>query len=104
MSIMLKNIQYIVCFHCPPSLDSMIHFDRKSLFMTTGSDAKALDFPNANMPLYSDVSGTETGKCLDCTKVQQTVALFETRLSALEKRDGRTETEQDPVAMEASRA
>ena len=44
---------------------------------------KVLDFPIANMPLYSDIS--ETGKCTDCTKLQQTVALFETRLEALEK-------------------
>ncbi|CAL8378747.1 unnamed protein product [Boreogadus saida] len=40
------------------------------------------------MPLYSDISGTETGKCTDCTKLQQTVALFETRLAALEKCKG----------------
>ena len=49
---------------------------------------KAFDFPIANMPLYSDISGTETGKCTDCTKLQQTVALFETRLAALEKCKG----------------
>ncbi|CAL8259713.1 unnamed protein product [Boreogadus saida] len=49
---------------------------------------KALDFPIANMPLYSDISGTETGKCTDCTKLQQTVALIETRLAALEKCKG----------------
>ena len=40
------------------------------------------------MPLYSDISGTETRKCIDCTKLQQTVALFETRLAALEKCKG----------------
>ncbi|CAL8255449.1 unnamed protein product [Boreogadus saida] len=40
------------------------------------------------MPLYSDISGTETGKCTDCTKLRQTVALFETRLAALEKCKG----------------
>ncbi|CAL8377828.1 unnamed protein product [Boreogadus saida] len=40
------------------------------------------------MPLYSDISGTETGKCTDCTKLRQTVALFETRLAAFEKCKG----------------
>ncbi|CAL8349893.1 unnamed protein product [Boreogadus saida] len=44
------------------------------------------------MPLYSDISGTETGKCTDCTKLQQTVASFETRLAALEKCKGLQDT------------
>ncbi|CAL8275453.1 unnamed protein product [Boreogadus saida] len=56
--------------------------------IVTMTAEKALDFPIANMPLYSDISGTETGKCTDCTKLQQTVALFETRLAALEKCKG----------------
>ncbi|CAL8349706.1 unnamed protein product [Boreogadus saida] len=53
------------------------------------------------MPLYSDISGTETGKCTDCTKLQQTVALFETRLAALEKCKGLL---QDTVPMESTNA
>ncbi|CAL8337735.1 unnamed protein product [Boreogadus saida] len=51
------------------------------------------------MPLYSDISGTETGKCTDCTKLQQTVALFETRLAALEKCKGLL---QDTVPMDST--
>jgi hypothetical protein len=35
------------------------------------SAEKTLDFPIANMPLYSDISGTETGKCTDCAKLKQ---------------------------------
>ncbi|CAL8359362.1 unnamed protein product [Gadus morhua 'NCC'] len=51
------------------------------------------------MPLYSDISGTETGKCTDCTKLRQTVALMETRLAALEKCKGSL---QDTVPMEST--
>ena len=57
---------------------------------------KALDFPIANMPLYSDISGTETGKCTDCAKLKQTLALIETRLAAVEKCKGLS---QDTVPM-----
>ena len=48
------------------------------------------------MPLYSDISGTETGKCTDCAKLKQTLALIETRLAAVEKRKGLS---QDTVPM-----
>ncbi|CAL8330118.1 unnamed protein product [Gadus morhua 'NCC'] len=51
------------------------------------------------MPLYSDISGTETGKCTDCTKLRQTVALMETRLAALEKCKGPL---QDTVPMDGT--
>uniref|UniRef100_A0A8C5CKM3 SGNH hydrolase-type esterase domain-containing protein n=1 Tax=Gadus morhua TaxID=8049 RepID=A0A8C5CKM3_GADMO len=48
------------------------------------------------MPLYSDISGTETGKCTDCAKLKQTLALIETRLAAVEKCKGLS---QDTVPM-----
>ncbi|CAL8371196.1 unnamed protein product [Boreogadus saida] len=91
------------------------------------------------MPLYSDISGTGTGKCTDCTKLRQTLAFVLNESSSIRKCKGllqdtvlmepvpatsrvherignpctpeprdksgrtvRTETEREPVAMEAS--